>query len=855
MYRNCVYNNRTKSVHLWTWDETGNRVKQEIDFKPYLYLESKNGEDKSIYGTILKKKEFETAWERNKFVENSGLTRLFENLPPYQQFLIDNYYYCCEDENFAQYPLKIMFFDIECPAEKFPDPETAEAVINLLTCYDNFSKKYTMFGLKHHQPTRADVTYIHCKSEHELLKSFIKHVYNDYPDCLVGYNSAGFDIPYLVNRITFELGKEWADKLSPMGRIYEKINKEGKFGMPTKEYVIEGISCIDYYVLYKKFAMTPLEAYKLDYVAESELDEKKVEYSGSLWDLCRNDWDTYCQYNLIDVELMVKLDHKLRYIELLRFISYLGLCSMESAVRTVAVINGAVAIRARYKNERIPTFIRPVVDTRIPGAYVAEPKVGFSENIVSFDANSLYPSVMISLNMSPETKYGSMEKIGEEYHVRHVSGRTFILDKAKFTTLIKEESLCKSEANILFKQKKKGLMPEFLDFLYNKRKEMKAKMGILKKEFKANKSKLSKDEQALIETEIQKCDTFQHAYKIILNSTYGYCANKHAPLGDLEIGESVTLTGQSVIKKSNELVEDFITKRYPEIKDASSVVIYNDTDSVYLSLKVMEEQGIKLKDVHGKISEDFYNLCNELENYINIECNNWAIRKLWSKDPRFVFKRESICDSGIFLGKKYYALHILDDEGLPVDKFKYKGVDIVKTTMPKDIKPYVKKIMENMILTRNLRSTNELFTEASVIFKSLGPNVIYKNQSINNYEKYASKCNGISETVKCMPAHVKAAYHHNLIMEQLGLTSKYEKIKSGEKVKTVYLKTPNKFGIKMIGFKGKYPDEFSEHFEIDYDQMFDKIVFAAVERFYEAVRWPLRKPNETVKIELEDFFS
>lgn len=858
-YRNAVYSNATKSVKLFTWDAHGNRITQELDYKPYLYLESKSGDEKSIYGTSLRKREFNTLWDRNKFVKESGIKRIFENLPPYQQFLIDNYYHCCEDEHFAEHPLKIMYFDIECPSSpsindgKFPEPELAEQVINLITCYDSLTKQYTQFGLKSHRPPRKDVIYHHCKSEDDLLKKFIGHFTSDYPDALVGYNSNSFDIPYLINRITFQLGKEWADELSPTGRIYEKINQEGKFGQPTKEYVIEGISCLDYYVMYKKFAMAPLESYKLDYVADVELGDRKVSYSGSLWDLAKNDWDTFTAYNLIDVELMVKLDDKLRYVELLRFISYLGLCNMENAIKTLPVVNGAVAIRARLRGERIPTFIRPQTEDRIPGAYVADPKIGFSEKIVSFDANSLYPSVMISLNMSPETKIGKVEKIDDLYHIKHVSGRTFELTKDNYIKYIREEKLAKSEFDILFSQKKKGIMPEFLDFLYSKRKEMKSKMFEAKQELLRTKKTLTPQEQLDKEFKIQKYNTFQHAYKITLNSTYGYCANKYAPLGDNDIGASVTLTGQSAIKQSIIIYENYLKKRLSHLSDINieDYYIYSDTDSDYLSFKWVDKLGIPFI-INNKISDEFYTVCDEVESEINSKMSEWAKRKLWSIDPRFVFKRESICDHGIFIGKKYYVLHMLDDEGVKVDKFKYKGVDVVKSTMPKAIKPHVKNIIETMISTQSLNATNQAFTKVYEIFRGLGVESIYKNSGINNYEKYSKQCNEFT-TVKGMPAHVKAAYYHDLLLNKLGLSGKYETFKSGDKVKSVYVKTPNRYGIDMIGFKGEFPEEFNDIFEVDYDKMFSKILYASIERFYDAVNWKLRKPNENVKLELDDF--
>jgi DNA polymerase elongation subunit (family B) len=318
-------------------------------------------------------------------------------------------------------------------------------------------------------------------------------------------------------------------------------------------------------ILYKKFALNPQESYSLNYIGEVELDDKKIPYEGSLWDLSVNDWQTYVDYNIQDVKLIVDLDHELNYIDLLRFIAYLGLCSIESAVNTLPVINGAVAIRARFRDEKIPTFIRPKIEGKIPGGYVAKPKLGFSQNVVSFDANSLYPSVMISLNMSPETKLGTLEKIGDSYHIQHVSGKTFELSKENFAQYLKDEKVAISKAKVLFSQKKLGIMPEFLDFLYTKRKEMKSKM--MKTKRLLDDDNLTKEEKAELKTKVKRYDTFQNAYKITLNSTYGYCANKYAPLGDDEIGSSVTLTGQAVIKKSNELFENFVTQFYPQLKD------------------------------------------------------------------------------------------------------------------------------------------------------------------------------------------------------------------------------------------------------------------------------------------------
>ena len=834
MYRNCVYDNKLRKIHLWSWNGDGERIKEEHDFKPYILLENKKGDKKSIYGTLLEKKCFNSSYDRNNFVKDSNIKRIYENLPPYQQFLIDNYWSVCEDDNFSQHPLKVAYLDLECPSsDKFPEPELAESVINLITIYNSESKMYHVFGLKNFHTIRDDVKYYWCKSEEELLKSFIKLFQKEGFDVLSGWNIAAFDVPYLVNRITFQLGKEWADKLSPTGRIYEKTNPNGKFGMPSKEYVIEGLSILDYYVIYQKFNLEKQETYKLDNIGEVELGINKIQHEGNLWELMKNDWHTYTSYNIRDVEICVGLDQKKGYINLIRFLAYTGLCDLESAIRTLPAMNGAIAIRARMRGEYIPTFIRPVTDFRAPGGYVAEPKIGFAENIVSFDANSLYPSVMISLNLSPETKIGRVEKDGDKVKIHHVSGRLFEMTPENFKKFINEEQAALTKAGFLFSQKKRGLVPEFLDNLYTKRKEMKNKMM----ECRKNGDKEGE----------QKFDSIQYAYKIHLNSLYGYMLNKYAPLGDEDIGTSVTLTGQAVIKKSNDLFQDYVRENLPDLSESSlqQSCVYGDTDSFFVSLKMF---GIDAK------SDEFYELCEDIENYINEGITDWAKKALRSTDPRFVFKRETICDSGIFIGKKYYVLHVLDDEGTKVDKFKYRGVDVVKTTMPKKVKPYVKKVIEHMIMTRSLKETNDMFNAAYDEFKNLSIAEISKISSMNNFAEYSARCDGMN-TVKGMPSHLKAAYFHDMIMERNGWGSKYEKFKSGDKVRMVYVKKPNKYNLDMIGFKGDWPEEFDNIFKVDFEKMFSKVFHAAIERFYKAVGWKLRKPSENLTVELDDLFG
>ena len=457
---------------------------------------------------------------------------------------------------------------------------------------------------------------------------------------------------------------------------------------------------------------------------------------------------------------------------------------------------------------------------------------------------------MISLNTSPETKVGKIERTTDKnVTIQHVTGKLFELTKPDFVKFLKNEQCSISKAGFLFSQKKKGIIPEFLEYYYNKRVDIKKKL------FKT-KQKLKKDPSNLdLKYEVERLNTSQMVIKILINSCYGYMGNKNAPIGDDDIASSVTLTGQAVIKYSNELIKEFIKKEVPDISDREleECIVYNDTDSSYVSITPLVDKGLNFfngSDIHI----DTHNKIQEIEDYLNEGVHDWAKKSLLSSDSRFVFKRECIADVGVFLQKKRYVMHILDDEGIKENKFKYTGVEVVRTTMPNAIKPYAKKIIETMLSTQSLSKTNEVLNETYEVFKSLSPQELAFVMGVKGYEKYASQSNEFS-TCKGMPIHVKSAYYYNLLLDKLNTGNKYESISTGDKVRYMYVEQPNKYGLDSIGFKYEYPEEFIDLFKPDYDKMFEKILFQAIERFYENVNWTIRKPSQNVQVELFDLFA
>ena len=850
-YRNIVYNGRDSSIRLFTWDENGKRISYEASHEPYLFVEG-NGKYESIFGTKLIKKRFQNQYNRYKFIKDTGIKRVFENLQPHQQYLVDRYWQENEEEEFNKHPIKTMFIDIETYSpDDFPDIQTGNHKVTVITVYDTLADHFTTWGLHDYKNHQNDVTYIKCGDERDLFKKFIEHLEQDFPDILSGWNSEFFDIPYIINRCRRILGDEWVARMSPTGNVVSRTIK-GAFGRDQIKWSIEGISLLDYLDVYKKFSMGLRESYKLDAIGELELGEKKVEYGNmNLATLSDEDWQTFVDYNIQDVRLLKNLDVKLKYIDLIRMLAYSGLTSFEAAMGSLSVINGATAIRGRRRQQCIPTFIRNEDTGKNPGAYVGEPLRGFQKDIISFDANSLYPNVMISLNMSPETKVGKIEdKNDKEVTIRHINGKTFTMPVESFGKFVKDEKISISRANVMFTQKRKGVMPEILDEYYNKRVEVKKILTKLKHEYAANPT-------PALKVRIDQLDSKQLCIKIFINSIYGYFGNKHAPFGDDDIAASITLTGQAVIKASNELLKKYITKRVG-IDDESKLndsVIYNDTDSSYISLKhIIDNTDIDFTDSDGKVTDELYAEVQKIEDFLNDEIKVWGVRSLNSLDCRFVFKREMIADVGVFLQKKRYVLHILDDEGIAMDKYKYTGVEVVRSTMPAAIKPYVKNIIETMLSTRDINKTNNVLNEAYKIFKNLPIEDIAFVSGIKGYEKYSTQCNDFT-TCKGMPSHVKAAYYHNLLLKKFNIDKEYEEIGSGDKVRFYYVQKPNPYNIGNIAYKYYLPDAFKDKLKMDYELMFEKIIYSAIERFYENVSWSIQKPGAAVQTDLFDLLS
>ena len=370
--------------------------------------------------------------------------------------------------------------------------------------------------------------------ETPLLEDFLDYWIKYYPDVVTGWNTKGFDIPYIVNRLRVVLGETNMKKLSPVwdrikNPIYEKFDK--KNNMTT--YMIQGVSLIDYLPLYKKFAGSSKQSFKLDAIAKEELDLGKFDYYDigyeSMQEFQKKDFTTFVQYNMIDTILVRLIDKKLGFISLMRSICNISLCEYEAIYQSLPHILGALTIQSRNNGVKFLTDANKDKDRQhqeqeddygYEGAFVFPTKAGYYKNrIMSYDFNSLYPNVMMTINISPDTKVGKLLSdnwkeivdsirnkkngvitfdLNETVKLKKTNGKVIDITIAQLKTLVEEKCTVSANGVLYIKPAIKfGIIPQFLDKMYKRRVEVKSQMKANKKKAKAIDEQIKKLEQQL----------------------------------------------------------------------------------------------------------------------------------------------------------------------------------------------------------------------------------------------------------------------------------------------------------------------------------------------------------------------
>jgi len=588
---------------------------------------------------------------------------------------------------------------------EFPKQDEVKYPINVICVYDNILDEYHMWVLKNKKwcsddlqfPDYDNIVHHVFNDEYKMLLDFTRWFARNRPDVLTGWNIEDFDIPYLVNRIELFLG-ETVNNLSPVHEIKKELREQRGFdSRKLFSYKIIGISVLDYLLLYKhKFKLVGAPPrFNLDTVAEHELGVGKLHYEGTFKQFYRSDFAKFVKYNHIDVLRVVQIDEVCKYIELARKICNFGLVEYQAIFRSSPYILGALTLQAHAIGLKLLTHSGEEQQiTSFPGAYVFPVKAGaYYDGVGSLDLNSLYPSIMINLNISPETKLGKIiDRNEEEVTIRMVNGEIRKLKPDQLESLRDKATI--SDNGILYVNPniKKGIIPLFLERLYKLRKKTKDKGKKLERqkvklqellESVTNENVVTKANvsKTMLKALIQELDSRQHSLKIFLNTIYGQMGNVYFPLFDIDNATAVTLSGQKIIKESAKFMHTYMGK-YNSTDDP---IICGDTDSLYFNCKpivkfVVGDNPKWTKPIIKKICK---HLDDNLVNDINDNCDRITHENFMSPIKNIRFKREKFSTEALILAKKRYIFHARDDEGTYLEaddpkSWKCTGVDIKK---------------------------------------------------------------------------------------------------------------------------------------------------------------------------------
>lgn len=877
----------------------GKRIFQKMPAKYVFYAKNAKGTFTSIYGDSLVKFETSSFKHFQKEVRSVRPGNLFEHdINPVIRFLENNY-------SGAEAPeLHIAFFDIEVdfdPEIGFSNPSDPYCAVNAISVYQGWTKTNKTLVLKPKTITwdqAADIcdsfeNTVLCQNEEELFDKFFELI--DDADVLSGWNSTTFDIPYLVKRLEKIKNRDSTKRFCLWKQFPRKRTFE-KFGKEQLTYDIYGRVHLDYLELYQKHTYHEMHSYSLDFVGEHETGDRKIPYEGSLDRLYKYDFKKFIEYNRQDVTLLVKINDKLRFIDLSNQLAHDNNVLLQNTLGSVALIDQSI-INEIHNQGLVSPSKKKVVEgiTSVAGAYVATPKIGMHKWVGSVDINSLYPSVIRALNMSPETIMGqfrldrTMEIVQRRMKDGMNSADTWsdffgvteyqliqdqkydeitldledgdsVTNSAKvwYDTIYTDKSgICLSANGTLFRTDTKGIIPGLLERWYNERVQIrKEAVDLVKKEeaLREKKMKLAatghKDMLGPIDLEIEELkkgiafrDKRQHIKKILLNSLYGALLNPHCRFFDQRMGQSVTLTGRCITKHMISKMNELFTGEYDH---EGKAIIYSDTDSAYVSaVPAFEETDFEWN------KENVMELYDIAADQMNETFPSFMLKAFnVSKEYGSIIQagREVCATSGLFIKKKRYALLCYDIEGRRFDvnkkpgKVKAMGVDMKRSDTPKVIQDFLSEILMMTLqdgteqeVMEHVRKFRKQFREWPGWKKGTPKRVNALTKQIE-MEKTLGRVN--------MAGHQRAAMNWNNLKQMHGDNYSME-IQDGFKIIVCKL-LPNPLKLVSVAYpidQEHLPEWFKE-LPFDHDSMEDKLIDSKLKNLVGVLKWTLKRPED-----------
>lgn len=860
-------------------DGKGNLHRRRYNPPYYFYIPDEEGEYESIFGHKLTRAEFDSR-DQYEHAKNHFPVKFESDIPPLKRVLMDYYY--DKPAPLVNYA----FLDIEVDYSQeigFSSPTNPYAPINAVTIYQSWTEKYITYVVpppghngsvddlnkkiddliksNHLRDVRPEITI--CADEMELLIKMLQAL--EDADIISGWNSEFFDIPYICERIIVALGERALSKLDYVGVKPPKRDSITRFGTEEPIWNFNGKSHLDYMRLFQKFTFEGRVSYSLGNILQEEVGVGKLEYDGTLEQLYKNDFPTFVAYNFRDVDGIVQLDQKFKFIALANQMAHENTVHFSAVLGTVAYVETGITNHAHYKLKKIVHDKHIKEHDKVEGAIVLTPKVGLHEWIGSVDIKSLYPNTIRSLNISPEMIVGQFtaketawRDIREGNETRHTlileNGEQHVASSAEWKAVIKEQKWAISGYGTVFDQGKgKGVVADILSYWYSERKRLQAEKKKWAKKVKGLPDGPEKEEAKKLE---EHYDLLQLTKKISMNSLYGALLNVAFRFGDERMGASVTATGRQITTFMMETIGEFLTgERKPLVKTTftdkkgklvhnyhseSEAVIYGDTDSCYYktfaankaeAIEAADLAAAELNAAFPQFMRDAFN-CQE------------------GFDTLIEAGREVVGVRGLFQTKKKYMIKVVDLEGMEVDKLKTQGSEIKKADTPKIIQEFLKKTVDMILGGESYDDVAEFVCDQRKhILKGSNVFSLGVAKQVNNLDAFLAEYNnpGSMRTADgrklTIPGHVRAALNYNRLLELFDKGAKT--VKSGDKVAVYYVKK-NQYGFDSIGIPSdltRFPKWFTENFTVDRKLTEQKMFDNKLEGIFEALGKDVPSPQ------------
>lgn len=826
----------------------GKRYSEKSSFEPTFFfpsaLESKY---KTIDGKYVTPQKFPSMWEAKKAMDD------YKDIENLSIFGSDNFIHQAINEKFPKKIefdlslLRVHYLDIEVIGKEahhvgFPTPDKAEFPIVAITIFDSKDQIYHVWSDVEWTPSKSildaslKISHRCFLTEDALLKDFVQFWSNPFtcPDSLTGWNIRSFDIPYIYNRLARVLGEEFAKKISPWKQVNERIISVNKKQIQTFEIV--GIEQFDYLDLFQKFALKygNQESYKLDHIAEVVLGENKVDLEeyGNLRTLYEKNPQLFIDYNIKDVVLVARMNDKLGLIELAYTMMYRAGCSGNEVFGTTSIWDAMIHRTLMDQSIVVPPRTSHVKQS-YAGAYVKDSIIGSHDWVCSFDVSSLYPSIIVQWNMSPETILTGKRQAS--INIENLLNDQGSCEHPKATAALNGQ---------LFAIDHQGFIPKIIEEMFNERQAMKKQMLAVKKTLET----IPKDDRVArepLEKELAHYSNNEYAIKNFLNSYYGAMGNIYFRYYRLEIAEGITLTGQFIIQYVEKKVNEYLN-RILKTQNLDYCIL-SDTDSIAIRLNGLVDMFVKDKDIQKKI--DFLDkVCEKIQADVIDKAFESIFRMTNGISPFLKMKREFISNRGIVVAKKRYLMQIYDNEGVRFKEpqLKIMGVEAIKASTPKVCRNAMKEVF-HIMLNDSEAATQKYIENFKKRFMTLPIEDIAIPKSVSSVKKYMDKN---SLYVKRTPINSRAAILYNHLLLKHNLLNTYEKIADGDKIKYVYMNPRNPLKEDVMGFTLKFPKEFGMEQYVDRETQYEKTFVRPMELVLTAIGWTPEECNN-----LDSFFS